>query len=419
MSTEVILIPAFPFVAVGGAVLLVGGAAVLAAGGGAVLAGRAALGVKRLLDRELERARAEREHERAALAAYLRAQEKATAAQRAQALERAAAREVLGRIEALTSERPVQRRAESVVGRGFLAEERSHAEGRERALAVLAEIEQTLARLPRQLREDSQAPFGRLAELIRAHRKSLAAGSSKTADIAALRATVERTIAAHFERHDRAEAALARLCCEAEALLDQALECRALAAHGDDRAEADGLVQRLRIAIKTERPRAGALDAIRRRLDTVKARIEARLQTEALRTWLGGRIGEHLDSLGYVPVEPLGPAAAGATASGSWRVPGGGVVRLALHADGRLAAKLSAEPGDGVDLKRAEEKWCGDVRELLRCLAADGVPYHLSFERRLPDISLVALETAEELCGEDEEQAPAPAIAQELGRRRS
>ncbi|KPQ00009.1 MAG: hypothetical protein HLUCCA12_17700 [Rhodobacteraceae bacterium HLUCCA12] len=419
MSTEMVLVPAVPLAAAGGTVLLIGGGALLAAGGTAVLAGKAALGVKHLVDRERERAGRERERERATIAARLEAREKATAAQRAEACERAVAREFLEQLGTLAQAPPAPRTDAPAGARDFLGKERRREAEREQALAGLAAIEANLERILQETREDAQAPFARLAALVRAHRARLADGSHACPDIAGLHETAKRTIATYFARIERTTEASVRLRVEAEALLDQALECRELALDAEDRDEAGALVRGLVGMVKRDRPQAGTLDALRRQLAAVSARVEGRVQAQALSAWLGDRLVEHLAELDYEALEPFGPAAPGAPTVGLWRVPGGAQVRLALHADGRLATKLTTGPGEAVDLKCAEARWCADAREILRRLTADGVPYRIGFERRLPDLPVAAMETAEELFREEEEQrARAAALARQSGRKR-
>ena len=117
--------------------------------------------------------------------------------------------------------------------------------------------------------------------------------------------------------------------------------------------------------------------------------------------------------MGYMVVDPFTPAAVDTPAMGLWRLPDSGQVRVALEPDGRFAAKLDSESG-------AEEgKWCADARELLRRLAADGVPYEIVFERRLPEIPVVALETADELLDGEEEDTRAAMLAQKARRQRT
>ena len=413
MSAEISLVPLFPLAIVGGAVLALG-----------ALFGAAASGVNRLIASEVERARCERERERAMLADRLQVQEKRQAAQRSTAIERATARKVLQKLGELTTARRAPQRAREAATRNFLSAERRRNEARAQAVAHLDEIAETLEQLPRNLLTDAEAPFGRLAEYVRRERARAADSSGVTdaIDTATLRTAVTDTIDAHLRRLERSEEARARVRSKAETLLDEALECLELAKQDADRADARELVQDLVAMIEDDQPDAGALGTLGRvqlRLSWVRKRIDQQVETEAVRTWLAGRVDKHLAALNYQRLDPLVPAHAGTMATGSYGVPGGGRVHLALQPDGRIAAQLRSEPSEAVDLERAEAKWCADAHELLRLLATEGAPYKVAFERRLSEVPVVALETAEELDREEEERARAASLAQESAQQRS
>ena len=420
MSKEVIALPVTITALAADAALAAGVVAILLTGGTVVLAGSAAVGVSRLISQDLERARREGRRERAVFAARLHDQQQvrvqAAAAQRAEAVERAAAREVLDRLGELTMGSPAERSSGPAESHDFLAEDRRKLDQYERSVLALAKVEQTLDALPQELLDNARAPFGRLANMVRTHRKQITANSRSIADTAALRMTAERTINAWIERQEQFTVTRERLRGEAEALLDEVFECRRLAVNEDDRREANQLLSSLVDAIEQDRAQAAVLNANRRRLSAIRERGAAQMQRVALRTWVAGQVGEHLAEMGYTAIEPFTLAAANAPATGLWRLPDGGRVRVALQGDGRIEAKLDGES------EAEEDKWCADVRKLLRRLAADGMPYVISFERRLPAMPIVALDTADEILdGEEEdfeeEDLRMIARAHEAGRR--
>ena len=136
-------------------------------------------------------------------------------------------------------------------------------------------------------------------------------------------------------------------------------------------------------------------------------------------------------ALGYAVLADF-PAAAGAEpARAVLRVPGGEQLEMAVHADGRLAFRVRherAEPSpaplsraETALLRQQEARWCGDMHQLLRGLAAEGFALHLSFERKIPDpaIQIAVLETpAEWETREEAERRERERFAQPTSRSR-
>ena len=375
-----------------GAAILSGGAVVI---GGVVLAGMAARGVNRAANRQLASARLERDRELAAVAARMEARKQASGAQRADAAMSAAARSVLESLGTLDQVNPAVR--SDTAANDFLAEERARALARDRALETVSVIERVLANLPETVSQAPGAPFSRLGEILSRYRDGLESGAIGPDGIASLRTTAKRSIDIYFERLERARETRARLRRDADKLLARAIECRMLTSEGRIRGEARSLEARLVALMERRRPSAAELDRTRLALSDLEERVEAYVQSAALRTWTAHRVDSHLRQLGYRAIESPSTDAAAGPAGGTWRVPGGGSVKVAFHPDGRLAAKLHPEATTGAVAERTEAQWCADVAHVIRRLAEDGLQYQVEFERRLWNMPVAALETADEI----------------------
>ena len=55
--------------------------------------------------------------------------------------------------------------------------------------------------------------------------------------------------------------------------------------------------------------------------------------------------------------------------------------------------------------RQQEARWCRDMKELIRRLVKDGVPYQAQFEREMADesIPVVVMENVDELLDEEDE----------------
>ena len=401
LSGQIILAPALP--------LLLPAAV---AYGGVALAGMAARGVKREMDRQRERGRLAGEREVAAVTARLEARKQASAAQRANAEMSAAARSVLDSLGTLEQADPAVR--SDTAANDFLAEERARALARDRALEAVSAIERVVANLPESVGQDPGAPFPRLAEILSRYRDGLESGAIGLDEIASLRMTAKRSIDVYFERLERVRETRARLRRDAEKLLSRAIESRMLISEKRIQAEARNLEARLVALLERRRPGTAELDRTRRALSELEERVDERVQSAALRTWISERVGSHLHRLGYRSNEPPSTDAADGPAGGTWQVPGGGSVKVAFHPDGRLAAKLHPGAATGADAERTEAQWCADVADVVRRLAEDGLQYQVEFERRVWGMPIAALETADEIV----DQARARGESRQRGRRR-
>ena len=399
-------------VAAGSGTLAAGAGAILLAGGVVTLAGVAAFGVAQFIQADLKRARQVARRERAELASRLqqeqRDQERTARAQRVDAEDRAAARLVLERLSCITLEDPLERSSERSEFNDFLAEDKRQTERREKSLRSVSAIERILGSLPKELVANTEAPFGRLIEMLQAHRGELTSGSSDLRDTLMLQDTVERTIRVWTQRLEHAKGTQEDLADRARELLQEAFELQELSFHEVERNETNRLVQDLVRLIREDRTNASALNSIQERLAAVKERITPSSNGMALQRWVSARVGDHMADMDYSITDPFPPSGSKSPNTGIWRLPDGGQVRVTVQPDGKLEARLDGASDGG------EEKWCADARKLLRRLVLDGMPYEIAFERRLPAVAVVAVETADELL--EEEDLCAVSSLNEVGR---
>lgn len=388
MSGEAVLVPVIPVAAVMAAaplVLLGVGAA-----GATVVVAR---GVQRLIAQRVEAARAQMELEKqqraARWTARLTEHQAGAALARDQAAGRAAERELAQQgLRQVTA-----RQAEAPAATGFGLRAGAATANVAPALAAkLAELADLFETLPAGLRD---SPVGRRLErqARRWWESSSAAGPAPVtlAEIEALRDTVQRTLAHHRE-------GLAR----AETLLEAALFLLHLAG---DQPELAALVQRLDAALAQGDIAPASLTLVEQRLDALQQDIARTVALDSLRPALQEAALRHLRALGYAVLADFTATAGDAPARARLQIPGGEQLEMAVQADGRLGFRVCherAEPSpaplsaaEKALLRRQEARWCGDVRQLLRGLAAEGFALHLSFERKIPDpaIQIAVLET--------------------------
>jgi hypothetical protein len=123
--------------------------------------------------------------------------------------------------------------------------------------------------------------------------------------------------------------------------------------------------------------------------------------------------------MGYETIEDFDFSNA-AMAGASLRIPGGEIVRAALHRNRQLAFEVLHErptdtanvPLSSAELKhlaRQEKRWCHDAHELFRRLVKEGYTYKVSFEHELQQesVKVVVVETAEDILNaQSESEAP-------------
>lgn len=391
MSGEAVLVPVIPVAAV-----MVAAPLVLFGVGAAGATVVVARGVQRLIDQRVETARRQAELEKRQRAerwaACLSIHQAGTALARDQAAGRAAERELarqgLREVAARQVETPAATRYRAPASATTPAIAPAIA-------AKLADLDDLFETLPAGLRDSSVGR--RLERQARRWREpAYAAGPALVtlAEIEALRDTVQRTLAHHRE-------CLAR----AETLLEAALFLLHL---GGEQPELATLIQRLDAALARGEIAPTSLAWLEQRLDALQQDIARTVALDSLRPALQEAALRHLRDLGYAVLADFAATAGDAPARALLRVPGGEQLEMAVHADGRLAFRVRherAEPSSAplsraekALLRQQETRWCGDVRQLLRGLAAEGFALNLSFERKIPDpaIQVAVLETPAE-----------------------
>ncbi|MDG4584382.1 MAG: hypothetical protein P9E67_09920 [Candidatus Competibacter sp.] len=391
MSGEAVLVPVIPVAAV-----MVAAPLVLFGVGAAGATVVVARGVQRLIDQRVETARRQAELEKRQRAerwaACLSVHQAGTVLARDQAAGRTAERELARR----GLREVAARQVETPAATGYSAPASATTPAIAPAIAAkLADLADLFETLPTGLRDSS---VGRRLE--RQARRWLepahATGPALVtlAEIEALRDTVQRTLAHHRE-------CLAR----AETLLEAALFLLHL---GGEQPELATLIQRLDAALARGEIAPTSLALLEQRLDALQQDIARTVALDSLRPALQEAALRHLRALGYTVLADFTTVTDSASARALLRVPGGEQLEMAVHTDGRLAFRVRherAEPSSAplsraekALLRQQEARWCGDVRQLLRELAAEGFALNLSFERKIPDpaIQIAVLETPAE-----------------------
>jgi hypothetical protein len=203
------------------------------------------------------------------------------------------------------------------------------------------------------------------------------------------------------ERHVRRRA---ELLARVEVVLDSALKVRELAVDPVLRGEVEPVLNELRLLPATDRLSASRLDALETHLGSVKQRAESALEELAARRVLEESVIRHLGEFGYEVLEDFGATSLQEPGRARLRVPGGEQVWVTLQVNGALGFRLVHEDRVGVvsvvehflpEFRRQEEKWCADLKRLFSCLAGDGFPYEIRFERTVPEGGVKAVSIAE------------------------
>jgi hypothetical protein len=301
----------------------------------------------------------------------------------------------------------------------------------ERAVALLAEFAALLAEAPAAFRAAEGEPCDRLERQRAVLAARLGAGGALDgSDIEGLRQAYHDTLAAFLAatraRREWREALRARI----EAALDTVLFAEQVAQRfpaelADFTAELLSLRSRITRLCGAEEPDAEALGMVERRVETLRGEIDYASMRAAQRRGVAEAVTRILGEMGYESIDDFAFERETPMAVASMRIPGGEIVRAALHQNRQLAFEVIHERPEGADahaplsvserihLARQEKKWCADVHELFRRMVAEGLQYRVSFEHDLKEdaVKVVVVETAadilrdeEEAQGRDEEQ---------------
>jgi len=286
----------------------------------------------------------------------------------------------------------------------------------DRAAGLMLHIDRQLASLPAELFNDERLPFVRLRSQL--HRMQRA--SELTIDeVGDLADTLQRSFAAYVQRADQEAQQQGKQLAGAEQLLTKILEARELSMNDEDAEALQRLQQKLMALLADQQVSPAALDVIGNRFARLRDKVERTVAEDEMNDFLAERVTFHLNAMGYVTHSAFSDKQAGRRRDAEFYLPDGDRLRVALQADLKMGFQLSHETrtmfektlsGEALSFFRQQEaRWCRDMKELIRRLIKDGVPYQVQFERDVPDesIPVVVMESVDELLdAQDEEQRP-------------
>jgi hypothetical protein len=276
----------------------------------------------------------------------------------------------------------------------------------------MTHIDQQLASLPAELFNDERLPFARL----RSQLQRMQQASVLTIDeVDALASTLQRSFADYVQRADQETEQRRRQVTGAEQLLTQILEAHALSMDDKDAAALQRLQQKLTALLAEQQLSPAALDVISNRFNRLRDRVERSVATDEMSDYLAARVTQHLNDMGYATLSAFSDKQAGGRRGAEFALPDGDRLRVALQSDLKMGFQLSHETrtmiektlsGEALSFFRQQEgRWCRDMKELIRRLIKDGVPYEVQFERDVPDesIPVVVMEGVDELLDEEDD----------------
>ncbi len=417
VATPMVIPQAFPLVQV--ATGLAGGAAFV------ICAGGLAAGVKALTDKCVDAANEKRIQEKlrhiqwqAYCEGVQRQAEDISAAESAvRGSEKRLAAMALGEAaeqrQKLEGEHPLapEARAQLKLGESRISPAQSD--------AALREFAGVLEELPAVLRAAKGSPVPRLEDQLKRMRARLAEGDTPDRqELAGFRDTLRETLAAFTADLEARRARQAALRDRLEAALDVILYAEQLALSLPEEIPALGEAAALRAQLGAMLDSGGAPEGeiamIERRAATMRLEIEQAVVDASWQEGLSESLMRNLREMGYETLQPFGGA--GPVNTAVLRVPGGEQLRVALHKNHQMAFEVVHERPAGADssaplsvaerahLALQEQRWCGDLHELIRRLVAEGFPYQVSFEHELPEesVKVVLVETADDLLAEED-----------------
>jgi len=235
---------------------------------------------------------------------------------------------------------------------------------------------------------------------------------------------VDATVREARETAKRRREAFEAFSAAAESLLDKLLYLEALSERLSSledtaRNELQALKNGLSVLLTAGDPKPGALELVRERLETLRTTIESAALTEHYHAGLVESIQRNLVAMGYLCEEafPARPSAGATQYLATFAIPGGEWLRAAVDRHGRLnfevvhvrkageSAQAPLTAAEQALFLQQETRWCKDVHELLRRMAADGFPFEISLEKttEAERIRVAVVETAQELMEKEEE----------------
>jgi hypothetical protein len=291
------------------------------------------------------------------------------------------------------------------------------------AAILLEELVTLFETAPVAFRNAPDDPWGLLQRQRQTMAGRLAAGEGVEAeDIAGLRDAYHRTLAAFVAavraRRDWQEAIRARI----EAALETVLFAEHIVSRFDAEMavhtmELETLRGRLTVLCTADEANAGELGLIERRLETLRGEIDRDTILAAQRRGVAEAVTRILGEMGYESIDDFAFERDIPMAVASLRIPGGEIVRAALHRKRQLAFEVVHERSDGpgaddplttserIHLRRQEQKWCTDMREMFRRLVGEGFQYRVAFEQELKEetVKVVVVESPGDILGSEAE----------------
>jgi len=281
-----------------------------------------------------------------------------------------------------------------------------------------SQLIRVLDAFPPELRQLANSPFPKLQQLYATLKDRIKAGERVAwEEIVSLKQTISNTIATLVAQTKNEHQHQAHLAEQLDALLDNVLFYRHIAAAnpalGEQKLALDSLQAQLVRLLDAADVKAGQLDLIERRLAAIRIDIDAKVVETAHKTALCESITRNLMDMGYEEMNAFADDEH-AMATATMRIPGGERVKIAVHPNGQAAFEFQHERAEQTGpitrdemalIRQQEGKWCKDAKQLVRKLVAEGFDYQMSLEKEIPDqaIKVVVVETAEDILAQSED----------------
>lgn len=274
--------------------------------------------------------------------------------------------------------------------------------------AILEDLARVMASFPECLRAAEHSPY----EAIVRQYERLTARAAGGQNLTSWEATeFQRAVAHSIERfrrdaRNRAEQRR-RNRARLEKLLDEALVHEALAPpeFEDQTTDISKAIARL---LASETPQAIELDLLEKRMADLAGAIKTEIARRARLDALTEALERNLAEMEYATQAAPALHESGRMQQMTMRIPGGELVRLAVHDDGHLGFEVCHEQANAGDiltdadrahLRKQEARWCDDFRLLIRRMLEEGFEYEVRFEKKIPDeaIKVAVIERVEDL----------------------
>jgi hypothetical protein len=290
-----------------------------------------------------------------------------------------------------------------------LGRQRAHPE---QVRAMFEEVAGTIAALPAAFREAARAPYQTIARQRDRLAARLESGERLERDeIVKFKELIARTLDAYLNESNAHQRHQREIHARLETALNDVLLYQHLAP-APQRSAMDALRYQLTTLLANGDVRLGQVELIENRLAGLKHEIDSKVVNTAHRKGLCESITRNLSEMGYEALAEFPSDVEGEALEACMRIPGGEQVRIALQADNQVSFAIAHERPHGAGkfskaelnhIRKQEERWCGDFKELVRRLVSEGFSYQIGIEQAIPEqsIKVVVVETAEEILEED------------------